>query len=238
MLLQSGVLATLTPCRTSFFARAGLILVTYSPIFIPGETLQAKPDCLHVQSRSSRVTFIANMQPHVITGPDAAVQDADTQEHIDPQSSICKLPSSFMDDSLDTPSPQHGKTSYHAVDSARLSQAANAQATMRPATKGCCSSHNETKKSDERPATRLCSNCNTSCCREVPETLTENVNSGREPREAERWSDDSHLIVETLRWGSDSVAHELLAGLRMGGSVRDLSRSIRADSSRSDLDQT
>ena len=178
------------------------------------------------------------MQSHIITGPEAAVQDTDTQGHIDTQSSICKLPSSFMDDSLDPPSSQHEKASYHAVNSARLSQAANARATTRPATKGCCSSHNETKQSDERPATSLCSNCNTSCCRDVPMTLTDNANSGREPREAERWPDDSHLIVETLRWGSDSVAHELLAGLRMGVSVRDLSRRIRADSSHSDLDQT
>lgn len=177
------------------------------------------------------------MQSQIITGPEAAVQDADTQKHIDPQSKICKLPSSFMDDSLDSPSLQHEKASYHAVNSARLGQAANTQATTRPATKGCCSSHNETKELDERPATRLCSNCNTSCCRDVPETLTENVNSGRETREAERWPDDSHLIVETLRWGSDSVAHELLAGLRMGVSVRDLSRAIRAESSHSDLDQ-
>lgn len=178
------------------------------------------------------------MQLYIITGPEAAVQNTDTQEHTDSQSRICKLPSSFMDDSLDTPSPQHEKASYHAVNFARLSQAANAQGTTRPATKGCCSSHNETKSADERPATSLCSNCNTSYCRDVPMAPTENANSGREPREAERWPDDTHLIVETLRWGNDSVAHELLPDLRMGVSVRDLSRRIRADSSHSDLDQT
>lgn len=49
VLSQSGVLATLTLCRTPLFARAGLILVTYSPVSVPGETLQAKLDCLHVQ---------------------------------------------------------------------------------------------------------------------------------------------------------------------------------------------
>lgn len=55
----------------------------------------------------------------------------------------------------------------------------------------------------------------------------------RRPEEADMWADDVHLVVETLRWGSDQTSIMLLARLRMGLSVGNLAQSIRAEAAAS-----
>ena len=47
------------------------------------------------------------------------------------------------------------------------------------------------------------------------------------PEEMDMQRDDVHLVVETLRSGTDQTSAMLLAGLRMGLSVGDLAQSIR-----------
>jgi hypothetical protein len=49
----------------------------------------------------------------------------------------------------------------------------------------------------------------------------------RRPEEINMQWDDVHLIVDTLRSGTDQTSAKLLAGLRMGISVGDLAQSIR-----------
>lgn len=49
------------------------------------------------------------------------------------------------------------------------------------------------------------------------------------PEETNMQWDDVHLIVDTLRSGTDQTSARLLAGLRMGMSVGDLAESIRVD---------
>ena len=55
----------------------------------------------------------------------------------------------------------------------------------------------------------------------------------RRLEEADMRAEDVHLVVETLRSGSDQTSIMLLAGLRMGLSVGDLAQSIRAEAAAS-----
>lgn len=55
----------------------------------------------------------------------------------------------------------------------------------------------------------------------------------RRLEEADMRAEDVHLVVETLRSGSDQTSIMLLARLRMGLSVGDLAQSIRAEAAAS-----
>lgn len=65
---------------------------------------------------------------------------------------------------------------------------------------------------------------------DVADNLDRNGILDRKLQEANKESDDIHLIIEILQWGNDSVSYALLAGLRLGISVQDLAWAVRTGS--------
>lgn len=161
-----------------------------------------------------------------------AAHNVDIPKQNDRQSSTCELSSRPSSGSLSSSSPQHWEPLCHPVGSACLNQTTGARETMSPVGDACCLFQDE-KYSSKPPTTRLirlCSDCNIACYRDVADNLDRNGVLDRKLQEANKESDDIHLIIETLRWGNDSVSYSLLAGLRLGISVQDLAWAVRTGS--------
>lgn len=187
---------------------------------------------------ASRPTLATSMQSHGISECDVAVSTANVQACGHPQSSTSKLSRNGSSGSLSSISPQHAKSLGHQVRSGGLDQALSSRDTINRATDACCSCQkNEAKSSSECLAAHPCINC-VSTCYEVDESLNRIETLEDESQEANRQSDDISLLIATLRWGTESTAKSVLAGLRLGVSTPDLAQAVRAEFMHADSGHT